>query len=101
MKKKIPDFKSDAAAERFVAAADLSDYDLSGFKPASFEFAKKTAQLNMRLPSQLLEAVKTHARKRGMPYTRFIRETLERSLEKAGRPAAAKQPTRRPRSRSA
>ena len=28
MKKKIPRFKSDAAAERFVARADLTQYDL-------------------------------------------------------------------------
>ncbi len=33
MKKKIPSFKSDAAAERFVSRADLTRYDLSGLKP--------------------------------------------------------------------
>jgi predicted DNA binding CopG/RHH family protein len=88
MPKKIPKFKTDEAMANFLETADLSEYDLSGFKPVSFEFAKKTAQLNMRLPAHLLEAVKTHARKRGMPYTRFIRETLERSLERATAPRA-------------
>ena len=32
MKKKIPTFKTDAEAERFVDTADLSKYDLSGLK---------------------------------------------------------------------
>ena len=80
MKKKIPTFKSDKEAERFVETADLSKYDLSGFKPARFEFEKKTAQLNMRLPQPLLDAVKARARVRGIPYTRLIREVIEQAI---------------------
>jgi predicted DNA binding CopG/RHH family protein len=80
MKKKIPTFKSDAEAERFVDKADLSQYDLSGLKPVQYEFEKKTAQLNMRLPKPLLEAVKKRSSARGIPYTRFIREAVERAL---------------------
>ena len=80
MKKKIPTFKNDAAARRFVDKADLSKYDLSGLQPVQFEFQKKEAQLNMRLPKPLLEAVKLRAKQRGIPYTRLIREALERSL---------------------
>ncbi|HWD60451.1 MAG TPA: CopG family antitoxin [Stellaceae bacterium] len=41
MKTKIPVFKADAAAERFVDTADLSAYDLSGLTPTRFEFEKK------------------------------------------------------------
>ena len=51
--------------------------------PATFEFQAKAAQLNMRLPQTLLEAVKDQAKARGMPYTRFIRETLERAVSSA------------------
>jgi predicted DNA binding CopG/RHH family protein len=80
MKKTIPTFKTDAEAERFVDTADLSEYDLSGLTPVSFEFEKKTAQLNMRLPKSLLEAVKKRASARGIPYTRFIREAVEMAL---------------------
>jgi predicted DNA binding CopG/RHH family protein len=80
MKKKIPSFKTDAAAERFVSQADLSRYDLSGLKPVRFEFEKKTAQLNMRLPKPLLDAVKNRAKARGIPYTRFLRELIERGI---------------------
>lgn len=80
MKKKIPTFKTDAEAEHFVDTADLSEYDLSGLRPTRFEFEKKTAQLNMRLPASLLEAVKKRASARGIPYTRFIREAVETAL---------------------
>lgn len=80
--RKLPVFKSDAEAEAFVETQDLSEYDLSGFKPAQFEFEKKSAQLNMRLPEALLTAVKEKARQRGIPYTRLIREALEQTVAK-------------------
>ena len=80
MKKKIPSFRSDAAAERFVRDGDLTQYDLSGLRPVQFEFEKKGAQLNMRLPKPLLDAVKLRAKKRGIPYTRVVREALERAI---------------------
>ena len=80
MKKKIPTFRSDEEAEGFVDTADLSEYDLSGARPVRFEFEKKAVRINMRLPAPLLEAVKEKARARGIPYQRFIRETLEQAV---------------------
>jgi predicted DNA binding CopG/RHH family protein len=80
MKKKIPIFDSDAAAERFVERADLTEYDLSHFKPVRFEFERKAARVNMRLPEPLLAAVKARAKARGIPYQRFIREVLEQAV---------------------
>jgi len=80
MKKKIPTFRTDADAERFVETADLSSYDLSGLKPVIFEFEKKNAQLNMRVPKTLLDAVKKRSSRRGIPYARFIREAVESAL---------------------
>jgi predicted DNA binding CopG/RHH family protein len=59
---------------------DLSDLDFSQFKPVRFEFEKKAARVNMRLPQALLNAVKERARARGMPYQRFIREALEQAV---------------------
>ena len=44
MKKKLPKFKTDAEAEAFVDKADLSQYDLSGMKPVSFEFQPKARE---------------------------------------------------------
>ena len=80
MKKKIPTFKTDEEAEEFVATADLSEYDLSGGQPVRFEFKKKSGRINMRLPEELLDAVKKKAEARGIPYQRYIRETLERDV---------------------
>jgi predicted DNA binding CopG/RHH family protein len=77
MKKKIPTFNTDEDAERFVESADLSEYDLSGAKSVRFEFEKKDARVNMRLPKSLVDALKEHAKRRGIPYQRFIREALE------------------------
>jgi predicted DNA binding CopG/RHH family protein len=41
---------------------------------------KKEEQINMRVPKPLLAAVKARAKARGIPYTRFIRETLEQAI---------------------
>jgi predicted DNA binding CopG/RHH family protein len=80
MKKKLPSFDSDEAAERFVDTADLSEYDLSGIEMVRFEFQPKTERVNMRLPRPLLDAVKAAAARAGMPYQRFIRRALEAAV---------------------
>jgi predicted DNA binding CopG/RHH family protein len=73
---------ADEEAEAFLDE-DLSDLDFSQFKRVHFEFAKKTAQVNMRLPEALLEAVKKRSAQRGIPYTRFIREALEEAMSRS------------------
>jgi predicted DNA binding CopG/RHH family protein len=80
LKRKLPAVRTDRSAASFVRDADLTRYDLSGMQPARFEFAPKSARLNMRLPEDLLAAVKDEAARRGIPYQRFIRQTLERAL---------------------
>ena len=80
MKKKFPDFKTDKEAERFVATADLTEYDFSDFKPMKFEFATKDERINMRLPAKLLSAVKRAAKRHDIPYQRFIRQVLEAAV---------------------
>ena len=79
MKTKVPRLKTDRQAEAFLAQ-DLSNLDFSQFKPARFEFEKKDDQINMRVSKSLLGAVKARAKARGIPYARFIRETLERAV---------------------
>lgn len=82
MKKKLPKLHSDEEAEAFVANADLTDYDLSEMRTVQFEFQPKSERLNMRIPKPLLEAVKASAAKAGMPYQRFIRQTLEAAVRR-------------------
>jgi predicted DNA binding CopG/RHH family protein len=79
MKKKVPRLKTDREAEAFLDQ-DLSNLDFSQFKAARFEFEKKDEQINMRIPKPLLAAVKARAKARGIPYTRLIRETLEKAM---------------------
>lgn len=80
VKTKVPRLKSDSEAEAFLAQ-DLSALDFSQFQPVRFEFEKKNDQINMRVPRSLLVLVKARAKERGIPYTRLIRETLERAME--------------------
>jgi predicted DNA binding CopG/RHH family protein len=82
MKKRLPRLSTDKAAERFVATADLTDYDLSGMVPVRFELKPKTERVNMRLSKDLLNSVKKRAAKTGISYQRFIRLALERAVAK-------------------
>ncbi len=77
--RKVPRLTSDEEAEAFLMQ-DLSDLDLSQFKRHHFEFDKKQAQINMRVPQPLLDAVKARASASGMPYTRYIRLLMERDI---------------------
>ncbi|WP_353229733.1 CopG family antitoxin [Novosphingobium sp.] len=77
IREKMPSLPSDEAAEAFVANADLTQYDLSDFKPIHFEIEPKSAALNMRLPASLLAALKAKAKAHGIPYTRYVRMLLE------------------------
>ena len=80
MKKTIPTFKSDKEAEAFVAKANLAEYDLSGGQIVRFEFRPKDKTVSLRLPEQLLSAVRRQAEKAGMPYQRYIRMALEQAI---------------------
>ncbi|HVE04583.1 MAG TPA: BrnA antitoxin family protein [Rhizomicrobium sp.] len=80
--KKLPTFKSDRDAERFVDRADLSQFDLSGGEFVRFELKPKDRSVNLRLPGELLEAVRKRAKRAGLPYQRFIRMKLEEALRK-------------------
>ena len=86
MKKKLPRFRSDKEAEDFVEKADLTEYDLSAMRPIRFEFQPKSERVNMRVPRQLLDAVRASAAKAGVPYQRFIRQALEDALRRRRAP---------------
>jgi predicted DNA binding CopG/RHH family protein len=83
--KPLPVLHSDEDAEAFVDTADLSEYDLSVFKPARFEFEKKAAALNMRIPQKLLDALKAKAETKGVPFTRYVRMLIEQDLSEPRR----------------
>jgi predicted DNA binding CopG/RHH family protein len=78
--KPLPVLMSDEEAEHFVETADLTEYDLSQFKPMHFELQPKSERVNMRLPKTLLDAARARAKEEGIPYQRFIRRALEMAL---------------------
>lgn len=85
MRKKIPEFKADREAEKFLEQ-DLSDLDFSSFKPAHFEYKPKNKQVNLRMSEELLSAIKVKASQNGISYQRYIRLAIEQSLgDEAGK----------------
>jgi len=80
--KKLPAFRTDREAEQFVDTADLTQYDLSGGEFVRFELKPKDKSVNLRLPGQLLDAVRNRAKRAGLPYQRFIRMALEDAVRK-------------------
>ncbi|MGD9846644.1 MAG: CopG family antitoxin [Variibacter sp.] len=80
MKKKFPVLKTDEEAEAFLEQ-DLTDYlHAENFKPVRFEFLPKEKSINLRLSEDLLTAVRARAKSQGIPYQRYIRQTLERAV---------------------
>lgn len=54
--------------------ADLTRCDLSRMRPVMFEFAPKAEWLSVRLPEEVLTAVKDTSAEKGVPYQHFIRQ---------------------------
>lgn len=48
--KTIPRFETDEELEQFIDTADLSEYDLTGFRPVRIVVHDKSARVNMRMP---------------------------------------------------
>ena len=80
--KPLPHFATDEEAQKFTDEADLSEYDLSGFKPMdSFAFAqKKDARLEMRISQAELDSLKTEAEKRGYTPLNPTRDISSRKI---------------------
>jgi predicted DNA binding CopG/RHH family protein len=83
MKKKLPRWKTDKEAEKFLEQ-DISDYIHKGnFKRVSFEFAPKDKSITIRVSNQLLKAVRQAAKSSGMNYQKLVREAIEQFLKNA------------------
>jgi predicted DNA binding CopG/RHH family protein len=80
MRKRLRVLKSDTEAEKFLDQ-DLSDYlSADNLTPYPFEYRPKQKSVNLRISEELLSAVRSVARRRGIPYQRFIRQALEVAL---------------------
>lgn len=77
MTKPWPVLRSDEEAERFVADADLTEYDFGQMVPMAFEYTGQDREVTIRLPADLLDALEERAKARGVTCQRYIREVLE------------------------
>jgi predicted DNA binding CopG/RHH family protein len=85
MSKRVPQFKTDEEAEKFLEQ-DLSDYlDPKYMVPLRFEFKPKDTQVNLRLAKGLLIAIKAQAAAEGISYQKFIRMTLEQTVSRSNK----------------
>jgi len=81
MSRKLPALKSDQAAEKLLEH-DLSEYiSAENLAPFPFEYRPKQKSVNLRISEELLKAVRAAAKRRGIPYQRYIRQALELALK--------------------
>ena len=85
MSKKLPALRSDKDAEELLDQ-DLSKYiRAENLEPFPFEYRPKQKSVNLRISDELLKAVRTAARRRRIPYQRYIRQALELALRQRER----------------
>ena len=79
--KQLKTLHSDSEAIEEVENIDLTQYDLREFKPTTFEFQKKSARLELRIPAEQLALLKQIAEKQGIPHTRLVRQFIEQGMQ--------------------
>ncbi|MBO0905431.1 CopG family antitoxin [Jiella sonneratiae] len=79
--KRLPPLKSDEEAERFIEEADLTEYDLSQFKPMKFRRRGNADRVTFELPPELVRKLSDKARKDGMTEGDLMRKVLEDHLK--------------------
>jgi predicted DNA binding CopG/RHH family protein len=86
--KAIPQFKSEAEEREFWQTHDSTGYlDWSKAERAVLPNLKPTTQtISLRLPRHLLDAIKTAANARDVPYQSLIKVWLQERVEHTDRP---------------
>lgn len=81
-RKPIPEFASEQDERKFWETHDSSEYvDWSRARRAAFPNLKPTTQsISLRLPLSLLEAIKTAANSKDVPYQSLIKIWLHEKL---------------------
>ena len=83
MKRKIPEFHSEAEEFEFWSKADSTEYiDWSQAKRAKFPKLKPTLRtISVRLPAGMVEDLKILANRRDVPYQSLLKVFLAERLE--------------------
>ena len=82
-KKRIPKFRSEAEERRFWATHDSTEYlDWSKAKRVLFPNLKPSVKtISIRLPESLLDALKTLANERDVPYQSLVKIILAERID--------------------
>ncbi|MCE7027927.1 CopG family antitoxin [Jiella avicenniae] len=78
--KQMPHFATDEEAERFVDEADLSEYDLSGFRPMKLVRRGSTDRYTIQLESELLFRIDARARELGVSIDEYLLSLAKKDL---------------------
>lgn len=79
----LPEFKNEDEERDFWDTIDITEYfEPADFKRVVFPNLKRTKRLiSIRLPEELIAAVKEKASERSIPYQQLIREYIERGVK--------------------
>jgi predicted DNA binding CopG/RHH family protein len=85
--KALPTFKSEDDEREFWATHDVVDYfDLSKSARATFaELKPSTTAISIRLPTSMLEEIKTLANKQDVPYQSLMKVYLAERIDRERR----------------
>ncbi len=91
MKKKIPNFKSEAQERAFWATHDSTEYiDWSRAQNTAFpELRPSIKAISLRLPEAMLQELKVLANKKDVPYQSLMKIFLAERIEKEFKTKAA------------
>ena len=83
--KKLPLFKDEVQESDFWAKNDVTEYfDMEKVKPVRFPNLKKTTKsISLRLPVDMIEALKVKANAMDVPYQSLIKMFLTNALKTA------------------
>lgn len=101
MKKTLPKFKTEEEERRFWGTADSTQYlDWSAPRRAKFVNLKPTLRsISLRLPTSMIEDLKTLANQRDVPYQSLLKVFLAERLAQERRPRGGDFPVLGPRAR--
>tara|TARA_R110002020_G_scaffold78672_3_gene197689 strand:+ start:262 stop:522 length:261 start_codon:yes stop_codon:yes gene_type:complete len=78
--KPMPHFATDEEAERFVDEADLSEYDLSGFKPMKISQDNPNSVYSLRMPSELFYRIDRRASELNISIDEYLLSLVKNDL---------------------
>lgn len=83
-RKKIPQFKTEAAERKFWSSHDSADFiDWTKARKVRFVNLKPTTKsISLRLPLPLLEKVKSEANKKDVPYQSYLKVLIAEAVKK-------------------